>query len=88
MLGPFRRSNKVSHNALALVTGAGSGIGAAFAGELARRGGRVVCSDIDDVAAAKTAGTITDSGGEAVAIPCDVTQFDEVRELAVQSESW
>jgi NAD(P)-dependent dehydrogenase (short-subunit alcohol dehydrogenase family) len=88
MLGPFRRSNKVSHNALAVVTGAGSGIGAAFATELARRGGRIVCSDIDELAAAKTVNMITDDGGQAVAIRCDVSQFDDVRELAAQSESW
>ncbi len=88
MFGPFGRSKKVSHNALAVVTGAGSGIGAAFAIELARRGGRVVCSDINEVAAAKTAGTITDKGGDAVAIACDVSKFDNVRELAAQSESW
>jgi NAD(P)-dependent dehydrogenase (short-subunit alcohol dehydrogenase family) len=88
MLGPFRRSNKVSHNALAVVTGAGSGIGAAFAVELARRGGRVVCSDINEVAAAKTVSTIIDNGGEAVAITCDVSRFDDVHELAAQSESW
>jgi NAD(P)-dependent dehydrogenase (short-subunit alcohol dehydrogenase family) len=88
MLGPFGRSAKVSHNALAVVTGAGSGIGAAFATELARRGGRVVCSDINEVAAAKTASTITEKGGQAVAIACDVSHFDDVRELAAQSESW
>jgi NAD(P)-dependent dehydrogenase (short-subunit alcohol dehydrogenase family) len=88
MIGPFGRSNKVSHKALAVVTGAGSGIGAAFATELARRGGRVVCSDINEVAAAKTVSVITDHGGEAVAIPCDVSQFEDVRELAAQSESW
>ena len=39
----------------AVVTGAGSGIGRAFALEIARRGGRVVCADIDDVAATETA---------------------------------
>jgi NAD(P)-dependent dehydrogenase (short-subunit alcohol dehydrogenase family) len=88
MLVPFRRSNKVSHNALAVVTGAGSGIGAAFATELARRGGRVVCSDINKVAAQKTATAITDKGGEAAAIVCDVSRFDDVKELAAQSESW
>src|ERR1700733_4320157 len=88
MLGPLRRSSKVSHNALAVVTGAGSGIGAAFAVDLARRGGRIVCSDINEVAAAKTVSAITDQGGEAVAIACDVTRFDDVRELAAQSESW
>ncbi|MDT5342595.1 MAG: hypothetical protein QOE52_1779, partial [Mycobacterium sp.] len=62
--------------------------GAAFAIELAHRGGRVVCSDIDEVAAARTVSAITDNGGEAVAIVCDVTRFDDVRELAAQSESW
>jgi len=88
MLGLLRGSSKVTHNALAVVTGAGSGIGAAFATELARRGGRVVCSDINEVTAAQTVSAITDNGGDAIAIPCDVTKFDDVRELAVQSESW
>jgi NAD(P)-dependent dehydrogenase (short-subunit alcohol dehydrogenase family) len=88
MLGLRRGSSKVTHNALAVVTGAGSGIGAAFATELARRGGRVVCSDINEVTAAQTVSAITDNGGDAIAIPCDVTKFDDVRELAVQSESW
>src|ERR1700750_413996 len=88
MLGPFRKSNKVSHRALAVVTGAGSGIGAAFATELARRGGRVGWSDNHEGNAAKTVSAIPDDGGDAIAIPCDVTKFDDVRELAVQSESW
>jgi NAD(P)-dependent dehydrogenase (short-subunit alcohol dehydrogenase family) len=88
MLGRFRRSTKISHNALAVVTGAGSGIGAALATELARRGGRVVCGDIDEGAAEKTVSAITDNGGEAVAIACDVTRFDDVRGLADQSQSW
>lgn len=88
MIGPFGRSPKVSHYARAVVTGAGSGIGAAFAIELAKRGGRVVCSDIDEVAAKRTVTTITDRGGDAVAIACDVTQFDAVAELATASQSW
>ncbi|BBY04765.1 SDR family NAD(P)-dependent oxidoreductase [Mycobacterium noviomagense] len=87
MLGLFNKK-KPSHRASAVVTGAGSGIGAAFAVELARRGGAVVCSDIDEVAARKTADTITDHGGRATAIHCDVSQFDDVRELAAKSESW
>lgn len=84
----MRTSEKTSHNASAVVTGAGSGIGAAFALELARRGGSVVCSDIDEAAAADTAKTITDHGGNATAIRCDVSQYDEVCELATQSQSW
>jgi NAD(P)-dependent dehydrogenase (short-subunit alcohol dehydrogenase family) len=88
MIGPFGKSPKVSHHARAVVTGAGSGIGAAFAIELARRGSRVVCSDIDEVAAKRTVSAIADIGGDAVAITCDVTQFDDVQELATQSQSW
>jgi len=88
MIGPFGKSPKVSHHARAVVTGAGSGIGAAFAIELAKRGSRVVCSDIDEVAAKRTVAAISEFGGEAVAITCDVTQFDDVQNLAAQSQSW
>jgi NAD(P)-dependent dehydrogenase (short-subunit alcohol dehydrogenase family) len=88
MIGPFGKSPKVSHHARAVVTGAGSGIGAAFAIELAKRGSRVVCSDIDEVAAKRTVTAISEFGGDAVAIVCDVTQFDDVQHLAAQSQSW
>jgi NAD(P)-dependent dehydrogenase (short-subunit alcohol dehydrogenase family) len=87
MLGLLHKK-KPSHRASAVVTGAGSGIGAAFAVELSRRGGAVVCSDIDEPAAQKTADAITDQGGRATAIRCDVSQFDDVRELAAKSQSW
>lgn len=88
MIGPFGKSPKVSHHARAVVTGAGSGIGAAFAIELAKRGSRVVCSDIDEVAAKRTVTAISEFGGEAAAITCDVTQFGDVQNLAAQSQSW
>ncbi|WP_280489403.1 SDR family NAD(P)-dependent oxidoreductase, partial [Nocardia carnea] len=39
-------------------TGAGSGIGRAFAHELAARGGRIVCADIDEERAAETVASI------------------------------
>lgn len=44
----------------AIVTGAGSGIGAALCGALVREGAEVVCTDIDDAAAARTAATLGD----------------------------
>jgi NAD(P)-dependent dehydrogenase (short-subunit alcohol dehydrogenase family) len=71
-----------------VVTGAGSGIGAAFAVELGRRGGAVVCSDIDEAAAQRTADAVTEQGAKAVAIRCDVSRFDDVQALAEQSQSW
>lgn len=88
MIGLFGKSPKVSHHARAVVTGAGSGIGAAFAIELAKRGSRVVCSDIDEVAAKRTVTAISEFGGDSVAIACDVTHFGEVQDLATQSQSW
>jgi len=84
----FGLSSKRTHRADAVVTGAGSGIGAAFAVELARRGGRVVCSDIDKATAHLTVDAITDQGGKAVAVRCDVSKIDEVRGLATQSQAW
>jgi NAD(P)-dependent dehydrogenase (short-subunit alcohol dehydrogenase family) len=88
MLGLWNKSGKRSHGASAVVTGAGSGIGAAFAVELAHRGSAVVCSDINDAAAQQTVEAITAQGGKAVAIHCDVSRFDDVRELAEKSQTW
>ncbi|MFE2374907.1 SDR family NAD(P)-dependent oxidoreductase [Streptomyces sp. NPDC059398] len=62
-----------------LVTGAGSGIGRAAAIELARRGAAVTVTDIDGDTAAATAGTITQSGGKALALRVDIVDEDAVR---------
>jgi NAD(P)-dependent dehydrogenase (short-subunit alcohol dehydrogenase family) len=71
-----------SKDSRAIVTGAGSGIGQAFAIELAKRGGSVVVSDVDMVGAQRTVDAITDQGGKAMATRCDVSVLEEVRELA------
>ncbi|OBB69426.1 SDR family NAD(P)-dependent oxidoreductase [Mycobacterium sp. 852014-50255_SCH5639931] len=88
MLDRLLGRSKPSRAASAVVTGAGSGIGAAFAIELARRGGAVVCSDIDEAAAQRTADTITEQGARAIAIRCDVSKFEDVQALAEQSQAW
>jgi NAD(P)-dependent dehydrogenase (short-subunit alcohol dehydrogenase family) len=91
MFGPLDKVLKrstTSHGASAVVTGAGSGIGAAFAIELARRGGAVVCSDIDESAAQRTVDAISDRGAKATAVGCDVSRFDDVCALAERSQSW
>jgi NAD(P)-dependent dehydrogenase (short-subunit alcohol dehydrogenase family) len=87
-MGIFGSSRKRSRDAAAVVTGAGSGIGAAFADELARRGGKVVCSDIDETAARTTADRIIAAGGEALALRCDVSLLDDVVELAAAAQDW
>ena len=91
MFGPLDKllgRSTISHEALAVVTGAGSGIGAAFATELGRRGGAVVCSDIDESAAQQTADAIIEAGAKAVAVRCDVTKLDDVAALAEQAQAW
>lgn len=88
MLDRLLGRSKPSRGASAVVTGAGSGIGAAFAVELARRGGAVVCSDIDEAAAQRTADAIIEQGGRATAIRCDVSKLEDVQALADQSQAW
>lgn len=91
MFGPLDRlwnRSAASHDALAVVTGAGSGIGAAFAVELGRRGGSVVCSDIDESAAARTVDAISELGAKAIAVRCDVSSLDEVAALAEHAQSF
>jgi NAD(P)-dependent dehydrogenase (short-subunit alcohol dehydrogenase family) len=87
-MNPFGSSPKRSHGAAAVITGAGSGIGKAFARELARRGGRVVCSDLDEASARATADEIGSSGGRAVAVRCDVSRIEDVQRLADEAQSW
>jgi NAD(P)-dependent dehydrogenase (short-subunit alcohol dehydrogenase family) len=57
---------------VALVTGAGSGIGAATATELAKAGAKVCCADLDESAAARVAEAISQSEGDAFAFAVDV----------------
>lgn len=84
----FGSSPKRSRGAAAVITGAGSGIGAAFATELSRRGGRVVCSDVDEGSSQATADAIVAAGGQATSVRCDVSQLDDVRQLAEAAQSW
>ena len=59
---------------VAVVTGAGSGIGAASALAMAREGARVIVADIDEAGARATAGAIEKEGGHALAARADVSR--------------
>ena len=62
---------------VALVTGAGAGIGRASCELLAKAGAKVVVTDIDLPTAEETAKIILSSGGEAIAVQLDVASEDD-----------
>lgn len=71
-------------NAVAVITGAGSGIGEACARSFANRGARVVVTDIDAARAERVA---SDLGEQAVGLRCDVTSTEDLeaaRDLALE----
>ena len=66
---------------VAIVTGAGSGIGEAIALELGRSGASVVVSDLKTENAERVAAAIRDAGAQAVGVAGDVTDPDHADEL-------
>jgi NAD(P)-dependent dehydrogenase (short-subunit alcohol dehydrogenase family) len=68
-------------NKVALVTGAGSGIGKASALAFAKEGAKVVAEDLDVEAGEETANTIIEAGGAATFIRADVSKAVEVEEM-------
>jgi 3-oxoacyl-[acyl-carrier protein] reductase len=68
----------------AVVTGGGSGFGAAIAGLFAREGARVIVADIDGQAAERVAAGLAgggSGGGGAVAVQADVTRDADTRRM-------
>src|SRR5215471_7341221 len=60
-------------NKVAIVTGAGQGIGEAAAIKMAEEGAKVVVSDVNEQTGNAVAERIRDSGGEAVFVAADVS---------------
>jgi NAD(P)-dependent dehydrogenase (short-subunit alcohol dehydrogenase family) len=82
------------HGKVALITGAGSGIGREASLLFAREGARVVAVDLDGAAAEETVGLIADAGGPeqttrgdaALAVTADVSSSDQCAAMVAAAE--
>jgi NAD(P)-dependent dehydrogenase (short-subunit alcohol dehydrogenase family) len=72
----FELTNKV-----AVITGAGSGIGRAMASLFAKQGAHIMVLDIDPAASFATVDSIRRDGGRAISFSCDVSSASEVRKI-------
>jgi NAD(P)-dependent dehydrogenase (short-subunit alcohol dehydrogenase family) len=66
---------------VAIVTGAGRGLGRAHAMALAERGAKVVVNDLAETDAQQVAAEIRESGGEAMGVACSVANNEHVEEM-------
>ena len=72
---------------VAIVTGAGGGIGQAYAEALARQGAAVVVADINTAGADAVASGIAAEGGTAIAVPVDVSDPASARAMAERASA-
>ena len=73
------------NNKVAVVTGAGSGIGRGIAEHAAKAGMRLVLADINEEGLNETLALVKSSGVEAISRVTDVSSLDEVENLASQT---
>jgi NAD(P)-dependent dehydrogenase (short-subunit alcohol dehydrogenase family) len=72
---------------VAIVTGAGRGIGRATALELARMGADIVVAELDRAGAERTAADVKTLGRRALVVPTDVTKLADLRAMADRTKA-
>jgi NAD(P)-dependent dehydrogenase (short-subunit alcohol dehydrogenase family) len=68
-------------NKVALITGAGSGMGREAAELFASEGARIAVADINEASAKETVALIAKAGGKAIALKADVSNSEQVRAM-------
>jgi NAD(P)-dependent dehydrogenase (short-subunit alcohol dehydrogenase family) len=74
----------ILQNRVAIVTGAGGGLGRTHALTLARYGAKIVVNDLDRSLAERVAGEIVAQGGEAIAFAASVTDETQIAAMVAQ----
>jgi len=74
---------------VALITGAGSGIGRATAELFAREGAKVAVVDLSEAAGAQTVEAIHEAGGDSIFVQADVSRSEDVQRMIARTvEEW
>ena len=89
MKSQYDETQKVLRGRVAIVTGAGGGLGRSHAMLLSRFGARVLVNDMNSDAAEKVAREIVDAGGESLAFAASVTDEARIADLvALVMATW